>query len=182
MRETRTATLDAADVRDDTSTEEPAFRFTGHAAVFDQRTWIGHPKLGFWETIQRGFFDDVLGDQAAFLVNHDPNHILARNGNTMTLAVDERGLVPEADWDPDDPEARFRRGQAHLALNHPALAVADLQIASQNLPNRPDVFYNLALALHADHKAGPALNAAQHALTLAPNDPETRTLTERLRR
>ncbi|WP_406698827.1 tetratricopeptide repeat protein [Singulisphaera sp. Ch08] len=83
---------------------------------------------------------------------------------------------------PGNPEAHFQRGQAHLVLNQPALAVADLRIASQNLPNRPDVFYQLALALNADHKAGEALNAAQHALALAPNDPEARSLTERLRR
>lgn len=103
------------------------------------------------------------------LGRHEPEQALTRLDQVLELT-------------PDDPEARFRRGQAHLVLNHPTLAVADLQIASQSLPNRPDVFYNLALALNADHKASDALDAAQHALTLAPNYADARTLTERLRR
>lgn len=106
MRETRTATLDAADVRSDGEDTAPLV-FTGHAAVFDQRTWIGPPKWGFWEVVDRGFFDTVLDDPAAFLVNHNPDHVLARNGNTMRLSTDAVGLVPEATWDPADPEARM---------------------------------------------------------------------------
>ena len=83
---------------------------------------------------------------------------------------------------PDDAEAYLRRGQAHLALNHPTHAVADLRIAAHRLPNRSDAFYNLALALKADHKSSDALAAARQALALAPNDPLARTLTEQLRR
>lgn len=111
-RELRTVALDA-EVRKDDDTE--ALRFTGHAAVFEQRTWIGPRKWGFWEQVDPGFFRDVLDDDAAFLVNHDPNIVLARNGNTMTLTVDDRGLVADAQWDPTDPDAvmwagRVRRG------------------------------------------------------------------------
>lgn len=105
MRETRTATLDDADVRQ--AEDSTPLEFVGHAAVFDQRTWIGPPKWGFWEVVDRSFFDGVLDDPAAFLINHDPNHVLARNGNTMRLSVDAVGLVPEATWDPADPEARM---------------------------------------------------------------------------
>jgi HK97 family phage prohead protease len=104
MREIRTLSLDA-EVRATDDTAE--LHFTGHAAVFDQRTWIGPKRWGFWEVVDRGFFRDVLDDPAAFLVNHDPNIVLARNGNTMSLAVDDVGLVPDARWDPDDPEARM---------------------------------------------------------------------------
>ena len=104
MRETRTLALDTVDVRD---SESDQLHFTGHAAVFDERTWIGPKRWGFWERVDRGFFDGVLGDPAAFLVNHDPNIVLARNGNTMSLTTDDRGLVPDARWDPDDPEARM---------------------------------------------------------------------------
>ena len=106
-RETRTTTLDAVEVRAAAATEaEPArLDFVGHAAVFGQRTWIGPEKWGFWEEVDAGFFRDVLGDPAAFLVNHDPNIVLARNGVTMDLRTDSVGLVPEARWNPLDPEA-----------------------------------------------------------------------------
>lgn len=92
--------------------DEPAeLRFTGHAAVFNERTWIGPKRWGFWEEIDPGFFRDVLDDEAAFLVNHDPNQLLARNGVTMSLSVDSRGLVPDAEWDPEDPDARMWAGR-----------------------------------------------------------------------
>jgi len=113
MRETRAVALTGAEVR--TADDSPALTFTGHAAVFNQRTWIGPKDWGFWEEVDPRFFDDVLADDARFLVNHDPNIVLARNGSTMSLAVDERGLVVTADWDPADPDAvkwagRVKRG------------------------------------------------------------------------
>jgi hypothetical protein len=113
MREVRAVKVDDAEVRKDS--DSGALKFTGHAAVFNQRTWIGPKKWGFYEEVAEGFFDDVLDDRAAFLVNHDPNIVLARNGSTMTLATDKKGLVPEAEWDPADPDAvkwagRVRRG------------------------------------------------------------------------
>lgn len=115
IRETRAVTIDEAEVR---KADDGALTFTGHAAVFNQRTWIGPKKWGFYEEVAEGFFDDVLDDRAAFLVNHDPNILLARNGTTMTLSVDDEGLVPEARWDPTDPDAvmwagRVRRGDAN---------------------------------------------------------------------
>lgn len=115
--ELRSASLVGVSVRAVDSSEDtpPALAFTGHAAVFDQRTWIGPPKWGFFEVVERTFFDDVLDNPAALLVNHDPNILLARNGSTMTLAVDTEGLRTDADLDPADPEAvmwsgRLRRG------------------------------------------------------------------------
>jgi HK97 family phage prohead protease len=115
MRETRAVTFDQAEVR---KADDGGLTFTGHAAVFNQRTWIGPKKWGFYEEVSEGFFDDVLDDRAAFLVNHDPNILLARNGSTMSLSVDDKGLVPEARWDPTDPDAikwagRVRRGDAN---------------------------------------------------------------------
>lgn len=118
-RELRTAALTATVERRAASTDEggdPAeLRFTGHAAVFDQPAWIGPKRWGFWEIIARNAFDDVLESNAAFLVNHDPNILLARNGVTMSLTTDDTGLVPDAQWDPTDPDAvmwagRVRRG------------------------------------------------------------------------
>jgi HK97 family phage prohead protease len=115
MRELRTVTLEAPEVRAATEDDTDKLVFTGHAAVFNERTWIGPKKWGFYEVVDSGFFRNVLDDPAAFLVNHDPNIVLARNGNTMTLTTDKRGLVPEAEWDPTDPDAvtwagRVRRG------------------------------------------------------------------------
>ncbi len=114
MREVRAVAVTGAEVRADDA-DDTALRFTGHAAVFNERTWIGPKRWGFWEDIDPGFFRDVLSDDAAFLVNHDPNIVLARNGQTMTLATDKRGLVPDATWDATDPDAqkwagRVRRG------------------------------------------------------------------------
>lgn len=114
-REVRTMRVDQAEVR---KADSGALTFTGHAAVFNQRTWIGPKKWGFYEEVDAGFFDDVLDDRAAFLVNHDPNIVLARNGSTMTLSTDKKGLVPVADWDPEDPDAvkwagRVRRGDVN---------------------------------------------------------------------
>lgn len=115
MRELRTVTLEAPEVRAATEDDTDKLLFTGHAAVFNERTWIGPKRWGFYEVVDPGFFRNVLDDPAAFLVNHDPNIVLARNGNTMTLTTDKRGLVPEAEWDPTDPDAvmwagRVRRG------------------------------------------------------------------------
>ena len=103
MREVRAMKVDDAEVRKDAETS--TLNFSGHAAVFNERTWIGPKKWGFWEELSEGFFDDVLDDDAAFLVNHDPNIVLARNGKTMKLSTDERGLVADAQWDPTDPDA-----------------------------------------------------------------------------
>jgi tetratricopeptide (TPR) repeat protein len=83
---------------------------------------------------------------------------------------------------PDDPEARHQRGRAHLALNHHAEAVTDLQFAANTLTNRPDILFHLALALDADKKPRDALAAAQRALTIAPNYADARDLTQKLRR
>jgi HK97 family phage prohead protease len=110
LREMRTAPIVGSEMRADNG-----MTFTGHAAVFNQRTWIGPKKWGFFEEVDAGFFRDVLGGDTAFLVNHDPNIVLARNGNTMSLAVDSRGLVPTAEFDEADPDAvkwaaRVRRG------------------------------------------------------------------------
>lgn len=107
-RETRAAVL-TAEVRADEEAGE--LRFVGHAAVFNERTWIGPKRWGFWEQVDPGFFRDVLEDDAAFLVNHDPNQLLARNGVTMKLSTDSRGLVSDAQWDPEDPDARMWAGR-----------------------------------------------------------------------
>ncbi len=83
---------------------------------------------------------------------------------------------------PLDGEARSLRGLAHWKLHHLPEAIADLRAAAQRLPDRPDIYYNLALVLEADHKRADARSAAEHALRLAPTDSAVRELSERLRR
>ena len=75
--------------------------FHGHAAVFDKRTWIGPKRWGFWEAVAPGAFDKTLGEaDVRFLVNHDPNLLLARNkSGTLTLSKDDDGLATEAQLD-----------------------------------------------------------------------------------
>ena len=83
---------------------------------------------------------------------------------------------------PDDPEAHYQRGRAHLALNHLPQAIADLQFAAGRYPQRADVFYYLALACSADHNTADALQAAERGLETRPNDAATRDLSRWLRR
>ena len=83
---------------------------------------------------------------------------------------------------PDDPEARFRRGQAYLALKQYPEALADLALAAEKLPARPDVLYTLALAHEGQDNRPGALRIAERALRLAPESTDVRVLTERLRR
>lgn len=62
----------------------------GYAAVFNSDSEI---MWGSWvERIAPGAFSEVLKDNAVALFNHDPNLILARNGVTMTITEDAKGL------------------------------------------------------------------------------------------
>lgn len=62
----------------------------GYAALFNSDSEVLYGK--FVERIAPGAFDEVLKDDAVALFNHDPNLVLARNGKTMTLIQDEKGL------------------------------------------------------------------------------------------
>jgi tetratricopeptide (TPR) repeat protein len=103
------------------------------------------------------------------LARSQPDQALSRLDQAVELA-------------PVDGEARALRGLAHWNLHHIPEAIADLRAAAQRLPDRPDIYYNLALALEADHKRADARSAAEHALRLAPTDSAVRQLSERLRR
>ncbi len=103
------------------------------------------------------------------LVRNQPDQALARLDQAVELG-------------PEDGEVHLLRGRAHLALRHIPQAIADLRTAVDRLPNRPDVYYYLALALDAAHQTNDALHAAEQALRLAPDYADARDLSQRLRR
>ena len=103
------------------------------------------------------------------LANDQPEQALARFDQAVELL-------------PEDGLLRFQRGQAHLALKHLPQAIADFQTASRTVGDRPEIFYQLALALDAAQQKKEALQAAEQALRLAPNYADARDLSQRLRR
>jgi tetratricopeptide (TPR) repeat protein len=103
------------------------------------------------------------------LARQQPDQALTRLDQVVELA-------------PDDGDARDLRGQAYLTIKRFPEAIADFRAAAALLPDRPDIFVHLALALEAVQKPDDALNAAKRALKLAPNDAATIAITERLGR
>lgn len=67
-------------------------RVTGYAAVFNQETDLGY----FREMIAPGAFDDVMEDDVRLLLNHDGAPLARTTNGTLTLAVDDEGLMYEA--------------------------------------------------------------------------------------
>lgn len=76
--------------------------FRGHAAVFGRRTWIGGKRWGWWEEVDSGAFSKTIKEaDVRFLINHDPNLLLARNkARTLRLSEDKVGLDCDADMAP----------------------------------------------------------------------------------
>lgn len=104
-------TIRSVEGRQDTRT------LVGYAAVFDRPALIGSGALRFRERVARGAFAKTIQEaDVRLLVNHDPNHVLARTTNgTLRLSEDEIGLRVEADLDLLDHEAalwarRIERG------------------------------------------------------------------------
>jgi tetratricopeptide (TPR) repeat protein len=101
------------------------------------------------------------------LARKQPDQALARLDQVVELA-------------PDDAEARALRGRTYLALRQFRKAADDLRVATQRFPGRPDIVYQLAVALDGDHKPAEALRAAEAALRLAPDFADARALSHRL--
>ena len=76
--------------------------FKGHAALFNRPTWIGPKRWGFREQVAPGAFAKTIKEaDVRFLINHDPNLLLARNkADTLTLAEDKVGLAVDAEMAP----------------------------------------------------------------------------------
>ena len=83
-------------------------RFEGHAAVFEQRTWIGDPqkRWGWWEQVAAGAFSRAVDeDDVVFLYNHDEDTVMARTtSGSLELAEDKVGLRVKAELDPADTD------------------------------------------------------------------------------
>ena len=98
-RETPLAQTDFT-LRATTTDADPVF--TGHAAVFNQRTSIGNPLTwGFYEEVAEGAFTKTLAEgDARFLVDHSTALLVARkSAGDLRLDEDDIGLATEADLD-----------------------------------------------------------------------------------
>lgn len=96
-RESRTLELTRAALA---GKQNSAGMFTGHAAVFKKKTWIGDQRYGFWEQVAPEAFDRALSEEqdVRFLVDHDPSKILARTlSGTLQLSKDRLGLAVRAE-------------------------------------------------------------------------------------
>jgi len=105
------------EVRAGDGESNPVRQLVGYAALFDRPALIGAGRTQFRERVARGAFAKTIQEaDVRLLVNHDPNHVLARTANgTLRLREDEIGLRVEADLDMEDPEAalwarRIERG------------------------------------------------------------------------
>ena len=135
--------------------------------------------LGKVEEAQAAYFRSLSADPLLAEASRRIASLqLGRNEADQALARLDQTLEST----PGDGEALLLRGRAHLALGHVAPAVADLHAAAARLPDRPDVHFNLALALEAARKPADALKSAEQALKLAPDYADARDLSQRLRR
>jgi uncharacterized protein len=96
-------------------------RVTGLAARYNSPTKLIGARGKFVERIMRGAFSRAIDEKqdVAFLINHDPNRLMARvSSGTLRLRDTDDGLSFEADLDPDSPDARnaysaIKRGDMH---------------------------------------------------------------------
>lgn len=68
-------------------------RLVGHASVFGQETRI----MDFHEVVAPGAFDDVLDGDTVLQLEHAGLPLARTTSGTMRLAVDDAGLVVDAD-------------------------------------------------------------------------------------
>lgn len=113
-RERRRIPVDRIEVR---KQDDGTYTFEGHAAVFDELSEDLGLGFGgqFREQIKRGAFKRVLGDDVRFLINHNPDLVLARTASgSLSLSEDPKGLKAVADVAPtsyaDDLRVLVERG------------------------------------------------------------------------
>lgn len=77
------------ELRADSATDDSPGTLTGYAFLWDVPTRLAQ----FNEVIERSALDGVLdGSDVRALLNHDPNHLLGRSPETLTLEPDDHGL------------------------------------------------------------------------------------------
>jgi tetratricopeptide (TPR) repeat protein len=162
----------------------PALKHMEAAIEIDPQRPRGHFSLGrLLET--QGRTDEALAEYFRALELEPTNAEVSVNIGAIQLSRNQPDqalsrLDQAVELAPDNGEARNLRGHAHLTLRHFGQAADDFREAVTRLPNRADVYYNLALALEGDRKPADALHAAEQALHLAPNFADARTLSQRL--
>src|SRR5882762_4668186 len=97
-----------------------AMRVSGLAARYMSPTKIATRSGKFVERIMRGAFSRAVTEKqdVAFLINHDPNRLMARvSSGTLRLRDSDDGLLFDADFsDTDDARAAYasiQRGDMH---------------------------------------------------------------------
>jgi HK97 family phage prohead protease len=162
----------------------------GHAAVFDQETFI--PGEG-WEVMTRSAFDEVLDREdtdVRALFNHDMSMLLGRQSSgTLRLSVDSEGLPFEVDlpdtqlgrdvrvllergdldgasfaWMPGESELRTRQAGGQVRAHTRVSRLVDVSVVT----------------LPAYAGAGAALRSEQLGYTFE-NDPRSRLIRARAR-
>lgn len=88
----------AAEIRADAP---EGVKVSGYAAVYNEAANIGGL---FMERIAPGAFDDALGDDLPFLVNHEGLPLARTGSGTLTIRADDKGLYMETVLDPADPD------------------------------------------------------------------------------
>lgn len=85
------------------ASEGEARRVGGFAAMYNRETELWP---GFFEVIEPGFFDNVMGDDVRALKNHNDDFVLGRTkAGTLRLSSDAEGLRYEY----DDPGTTYSR-------------------------------------------------------------------------
>src|SRR6266436_588302 len=111
----------ASDVRCSPGAMGSDMRVTGLAARYMVPTKIATRSGKFIERIMRGAFSHALDSKqdVAFLINHDPNRLMARvSSGTLRLRDTDEGLAFDADFDEESDDARnayrsIQRGDMH---------------------------------------------------------------------
>lgn len=111
----------------------------GYAARYDSETFIGWDGWGFYETIEKGAFDDADMRDVPLKYNHlDAVPILARTRNkSLVLTPDDKGLHIRAELlDTTDGQDMYKRIKSGLLDKMSfAFTVKEEEITDQNKPN-----------------------------------------------
>lgn len=96
------------EIREATSTAgAPVVELEGYAAVFNyEYEMYGGPPYGWIERILPGAFDETLAEKpdVVFVVNHEGLPLARTRSETLSLTIDDHGLLMGATLDASDPD------------------------------------------------------------------------------